>query len=82
MAGYEARVGNDKVLELLRSRGQATFFVAGWTVEAHPHGGGDLARRARDRPSRLLPLMPEPGDPAIQDELDRGFRDLEAAGSA
>ena len=35
--GYEARVGVPKILELLsRYDVRATFFVPGWTVEAHP----------------------------------------------
>ncbi len=35
--GYEARVGAPKLLELLRNLGlKATFFITGWSVEAHP----------------------------------------------
>src|SRR5574340_561881 len=35
--GYEARVGVPKLLELLRQEQlRATFFITGWSVEAHP----------------------------------------------
>src|SRR5579871_6469924 len=35
--GYEARVGTPKLLELLHELGlKATFFITGWSVEAHP----------------------------------------------
>ncbi|HEX3984566.1 MAG TPA: polysaccharide deacetylase family protein, partial [Acidisoma sp.] len=35
--GYEARVGTPKLLELLRQLDlRATFFITGWSVEAHP----------------------------------------------
>ena len=76
--GYEARVGCAKVLELLRELGvKGTFFVAGWTVDAHPamaeailQDGHEIAHHG------YFHLMPEPGDPAIQDELERGFEAL------
>src|SRR3569833_104885 len=35
--GYEARVGTPKLLELLDQLDlKATFFVTGWSVDAHP----------------------------------------------
>lgn len=76
--GYEARVGTDKVLELLRQQEvKATFFVAGWTVEAHPAMAEAILRDGHEIAHHgFFHLMPEPGDPAIRDELDRGFEIL------
>jgi peptidoglycan/xylan/chitin deacetylase (PgdA/CDA1 family) len=35
--GYEARVGTPKLLELLdQLELKATFFITGWSVDAHP----------------------------------------------
>jgi peptidoglycan-N-acetylglucosamine deacetylase len=74
--GYEARVGIPKILELLnRYAVKATFFVTGWTAEAHPaaceaivKGGHEIAHHG------YLHLRPEPGDLATMvEEVDRGF---------
>ena len=55
--GYEARVGTPKLLELLDQLDlKATFFVTGWSVDAHPAMAEvDPQGRPRDRPSRLSP---------------------------
>src|SRR5208283_2960396 len=43
--GFEARVGVRKLLELLRQLGlTATFFITGWSVEAHPAMAEAIAR--------------------------------------
>ena len=76
--GYEARVGVPKLLALLRERGlRATFFVTGWSAEAHPamaeailHDGHEIGHHGFHH------LIPEPGDPFIADELERGFEAL------
>ena len=78
--GYEARVGIPKILELLaRHEVRATFFVTGWTVEAHPGSceailaaGHEIAHHG------YLHLRPEPGDLATMvEEVDRGLDALQ-----
>ncbi|MFT4063780.1 polysaccharide deacetylase family protein [Paraburkholderia sp.] len=76
--GYEARVGVPKMLELFRELGvKATFFTAGWAVDAHPamveailRDGHEIAHHGFEH------LMPDPGDPRIIDEIDRGLDTL------
>jgi len=76
--GYEARVGTPKLLELLDELGlKATFFITGWSVEAHPamaeailKGGHEIGHHGFHH------LLPDPGDPLIEDELERGFETL------
>lgn len=76
--GYEARVGVPKMLELFRDlRLKATFFITGWAVEAHPamaesilRDGHEIAHHGFDH------LMPDPGDPMIVEELERGLETL------
>jgi peptidoglycan/xylan/chitin deacetylase (PgdA/CDA1 family) len=77
--GYEARVGIPKILELLaRYEVKATFFVTGWTVEAHPascevilKGGHEIAHHG------YWHLRPEPGALDIMmEEVDAGFEAL------
>ncbi|MFV0334058.1 MAG: polysaccharide deacetylase family protein [Tropicimonas sp.] len=78
--GYEARVGVPKLLDLLDRHGvKATFFVTGWTVDAHP----DLAREILSRGHEIghhgyLHLRPD-GAPreVLADELDRAFDAME-----
>jgi peptidoglycan/xylan/chitin deacetylase (PgdA/CDA1 family) len=74
--GYEARVGIPKILELLaRYEVRATFFITGWTLDAHPasceailKGGHEIAHHG------YLHLRPEPGDLAsMVEEVDRGL---------
>ena len=67
--GYEARVGTPKLLELLDQLDlKATFFVTGWSVDAHPAmAEAILKARPRDRPSWLSPSAAGSGRP-----LDRG----------
>ena len=76
--GYEARVGVRKLLELLAQEElTATFFVTGWSVEAHPamadailHAGHEIAHHGFHH------LMPQPGDPMLVEEVDRGLDTL------
>lgn len=74
--GYEARVGIPKLLELLASyEVKATFFITGWTVEAHPaaceailKGGHEIGHHG------YWHVRPEPGDlNTMIEEVDRGF---------
>jgi len=76
--GYEARVGVPKLLELLREQQlQATFFVTGWSIEAHPGLAESIARDGHEIAHHgFYHLMPDPGDPMIEDELERGLETL------
>src|ERR1035438_3514846 len=68
--GYEARVGVRKLLELLAQEAlRATFFVTGWSVEAHPamteailHAGHEIAHHGFHH------LMPKTGDPMLVED--------------
>lgn len=76
--GFEPRVGVPKLLELLRQQElRATFFITGWSVEAHPamaeailHDRHEVAHHG------FYHLLPDPGDPAIEDELERGLESV------
>ena len=76
--GYEARVGTPKLLELLDQLGlKATFFITGWTVEAHPamaesilHAGHEIGHHGYHH------LLPDPGSPFIVEEVERGLEVL------
>jgi peptidoglycan/xylan/chitin deacetylase (PgdA/CDA1 family) len=76
--GYEARVGTPKLLELLRDLGlKATFFVTGWSVEAHPSMAEAILKEGHEIGHHgFHHLLPDPGDPFIQEELQRGFDTL------
>ena len=74
--GYEARVGIPKLLELLaRYEVKATFFVTGWTVEAHPAACESILKAGHEIGHHgYWHLRPEPGDlAAMVEEVDRGF---------
>jgi len=73
--GYEARVGTPKLLELLDQLGlRATFFMTGWSVEAHPAMAESILRAGHEIGHHgYHHLLPDPGDPFLEDELDRGF---------
>lgn len=76
--GYEARVGVPVLLELLGQLGlRATFFTTGWAVEAHPAMAEGILRAGHEIGHHgFHHLLPEPGDPSIEDELDRGLEVL------
>jgi len=67
--GYEARVGTPKLLELLRDLGlKATFFITGWSVEAHPAMAEAILKEGHEIGHHgFHHLLPDPGDPFIQD---------------
>ncbi|QRM28824.1 polysaccharide deacetylase [Microvirga sp. VF16] len=74
--GYEARVGIPKLLELLaRYEVKATFFITGWTVEAHPAACESILKAGHEIGHHgYWHLRPEPGDLATMvEEVDRGF---------
>jgi peptidoglycan/xylan/chitin deacetylase (PgdA/CDA1 family) len=76
--GYEARVGVRKLLELLAEEGlRATFFVTGWSVEAHPAMAEAIARAGHEIAHHgFFHLMPQPGDAMLVEEVDRGLDTL------
>jgi peptidoglycan/xylan/chitin deacetylase (PgdA/CDA1 family) len=76
--GFEARVGTPKLLELLDQLGlRATFFITGWSVEAHPAMAESILRAGHEIGHHgYHHLTPDPDDPFIQEELERGFEVL------
>ncbi|MGH7071150.1 MAG: polysaccharide deacetylase family protein [Acetobacteraceae bacterium] len=76
--GYEARVGVPKLLELLRqAQLRATFFITGWSIEAHPEMAESVLRDGHEIAHHgFYHLLPDPGDPAISDELEQGLETL------
>lgn len=77
--GYEARVGVPKMLALLRELDlKATFFITGWAVEAHPAMAEAIVRDGHEIAHHgFHHLMPDPGDPMIVEELERGLETLQ-----
>ncbi len=73
--GYEARVGTPKLLELLDQLGlKATFFITGWSVDVYPAMAESILRAGHEIGHHgYHHLMPDPGDPWIIEELERGF---------
>lgn len=75
---YEARVGTPKLLELLDQLGlKGTFFITGWAVDAYPamaeaivRGGHEIGHHGYHH------LMPDPGAPFMEEEIERGFETL------
>jgi peptidoglycan-N-acetylglucosamine deacetylase len=76
--GYEARVGTPKLLELLDQLDlKATFFVTGWSVDAHPAMAESILEAGHEIGHHgYHHLLPDPGDPWIEEELERGFEAL------
>src|SRR5436190_1325720 len=63
--GYEARVGTPKLLELLDQLDlKATFFVTGWSVDAHPAMAEAILKAGHEIGHHgYHHLLPDPGDP-------------------
>jgi peptidoglycan/xylan/chitin deacetylase (PgdA/CDA1 family) len=76
--GYEARVGTPKLLELLdQLELKATFFITGWSVDAHPAMAESILKAGHEIGHHgYHHLLPDPGDPFIEDEVERGFEVL------
>ena len=76
--GYEARVGVPVLLTLLDQLGlKATFFVTGWSADAHPAMAESILSAGHEVAHHgYFHLIPDPGDNAIQYELDRGLETL------
>ncbi|WP_062763276.1 polysaccharide deacetylase [Falsirhodobacter sp. alg1] len=76
--GYEARVGTPRILEMLaRLELKATFFITGWTLDAHPamceailKAGHEIGHHGYHH------LMPDPGSDRLIEEVDDGFEAL------
>jgi len=73
--GFEARVGMPKLLELLADLDlKATFFITGWAVDAHPAMAEAVVRAGHEIGHHgYHHLLPDPGDPHIEEEVERGF---------
>lgn len=73
--GYEARVGISKMLELFRDfEVKATFFVAGWAVDAHPATIEAIVRDGHEIAHHgYYHLMPDVGAPHIVEEVEMGL---------
>ena len=78
--GFEARVGTPKLLELLDQLDmKATFFITGWSVDAHPAMCEAILRAGHEVGHHgYHHLLPDPGDPYIEEELARGFAVLKS----
>jgi peptidoglycan/xylan/chitin deacetylase (PgdA/CDA1 family) len=76
--GYEARVGTPKLLQMLRELGlKATFFITGWSVEAHPAMCEAILKDGHEIGHHgFHHVMPQPGDPMLVEEVDRGLETL------
>lgn len=76
--GFEARVGVPKLLELLRQEDlKATFFITGWSVEAHPAMCEAILKDGHEIGHHgFHHLMPMPGDPMLVEEVERGLEVL------
>lgn len=75
---YEARVGTPKLLELLDQLGlKGTFFITGWAVDAYPAMAEAIVRAGHEIGHHgYHHLMPDPGAPFIEEEVERGFETL------
>ena len=76
--GFEARVGTPKLLELLEQLDlKATFFITGWSADAHPAMCEAILRAGHEIGHHgYHHLLPDPGDPHIEEEIERGFEAL------
>lgn len=77
--GYEARVGVQKILELLaRYEVRATFFIPDWTVEAHPRMCEAIVKAGHEVGHHgYLHKRPDPARfDLAKEEIDRGFEAL------
>jgi peptidoglycan-N-acetylglucosamine deacetylase len=75
---YEARVGTPKLLELLaRLDLKATFFITGWAVDAYPAMAEAILRDGHEIGHHgYHHLLPDPGAPFMEEEVERGFETL------
>ncbi|WP_315831835.1 polysaccharide deacetylase [Bradyrhizobium prioriisuperbiae] len=76
--GFEARVGVPKLLELLAQCDlKATFFVTGWSADAHPAMAEAILKAGHEIGHHgYHHLMPDPDAPLLVEEIDRGFEAL------
>ncbi|BAF88734.1 polysaccharide deacetylase [Azorhizobium caulinodans ORS 571] len=76
--GFEARVGVPKMLELFdQLEMKATFFITGWSVEAHPATCEAILKAGHEIGHHgFHHIMPMPGHPSLTEEVDRGLETL------
>lgn len=76
--GYEARVGTPKLLELLDQLDmKATFFITGWSVDAHPAMAESILKAGHEIGHHgYHHLLIDPGCPWLVEEIDRGLDSL------
>ena len=76
--GYEARVGVPVLLDLLDQLAlKATFFTTGWAADAHPAMCESILQAGHEIGHHgYFHLIPDPGDPAIEYEVERGLEAL------
>lgn len=77
--GYDARVGIGKILELLDDLGlKGTFFIPGWTVDAHPAAAEAILRAGHEVGHHgYLHKCPDPAKlDEAREEIDRGLEAL------
>lgn len=79
--GYGPRAGVPKILQLLDSLGiKATFFIPGWTVEAHTAVCESILKAGHEVAHHgYLHKLPEPSRPEDgREEIDRGLEALKS----
>lgn len=76
--GFEARVGTPKLLEMLDLLGlKATFFITGWTVDAHPAMCESILRAGHEIGHHgYHHLVPDPRSDRLIEEVDAGLEAL------
>lgn len=76
--GFEGRVGVPKLLEMLRQQElKATFFITGWTIEAHTAMCEAIVKDGHEVGHHgFHHLMPDPGAPHIVEEVEKGLDSL------
>lgn len=76
--GYEARIGTRKLLELLDAMGlRATFFITGWSVDAHPAMAEAILKAGHEIGHHgYHHTLPDPDVGGIEEEVDRGLEAL------
>lgn len=77
--GYDARVGIARILDLLGDLGmKATFFIPGWTAEAHPAACEPIVAAGHEIGHHgYLHKCPDRNKPdEVREEIDRGLEAL------
>ena len=57
---------------------RATFFITGWSADAHPAMAESILRAGHEIGHHgYHHILPDPGDPFMEEELERGFEALQ-----